>query len=206
MAISYPLSGIPSSPKPKSAQVVTIANVATATSAFSFKTSKQKLSGQRFEITLDFPPMTGAEAGAWIAFILKMNGQEGSVYVEDPDRQTANGIATGTPLVKGASQTGNSLITDGWTISQTGILLAGDLIEIGDYFYVVLNDANSDGSGDATLDIWPDLRSSPADNAVITVSNCKTKCRLAGNSNQWTTNNMKNYGFTISFIEDLPSS
>lgn len=206
MAISYPISGLPSSPKPRSAQVVAISSVGVSTSEFSMVTQKQVHSGQRFEISLDFPPMTSAEAGAWTAFILKMNGQEGTVYVEDPDRQTANGIATGTPLVKGASQTGNSLITDGWTLSTTDIMKAGDLIEIGDYFYVVLNDANSDGSGDATLDIWPNLRSAPADNAAITVSNCKTLMRLAGNSSQWTTDNMKNYGITISFIEELPSS
>ena len=206
MAISYPISGLPSSPKPRSAQVNAVSNVGVSTSEFSFVTQKQVHSGQRFEITLEYPPMTSAEAGAWTAFLLKMNGQEGTVYVEDPDRQTAEGVATGTPLVNGASQTGNELVTDGWTISTTDILKAGDLIQIGDYMYLNLSDVNSDGSGNATLDIWPNLRSSPADNAAITVSNCKTLMRLASNSAQWTTDNMKNYGITISFIEELPSS
>jgi hypothetical protein len=206
MAISYPLSGIPSSPKPRSAQVTARSNVGVSRSEFSGVARKQKHAFQGWEIDLDLPPMTGAEAGDWLAFLLKLNGQEGTVLVEDPDRQTANGVATGTPLVKGGSQTGNSLITDGWTISTTDILKAGDLIQIGNYMYMVLNDVNSDGSGDATLDIFPDLRAAPADNAAITVANCKTLMRLSSNSPNWSTNNMKHYGLTISFVEELPTS
>lgn len=206
MAISYPISGLPASPKPISARVSAVSNVGVSESEFSFVTQKQVHSGQRWEIDLEFPPMTAAEAGDWLAFILKMNGKEGTVLVEDPDRQTANGVATGTPLVKGGSQTGNSLITDGWTPSTADILKAGDLIQIGNYMYMVLNDVASDGSGDATLDIWPNLRAAPSDNAAITVSNCKTLMRLAGNNPAWTTNNMKHYGIVISFVEELPSS
>jgi hypothetical protein len=196
----------PSSPKPRSARVSFIPNVSITTSEFTFQTRKQVHAGQRWEIDLELPPMTGEQAGQWLAFIVKMNGVEGTSQVPDPDRQTAYGIATGTPLVKGASQTGGTVITDGWTTSQTGIMKAGDLLQIGDYMYMVLDDANSDGSGDATINIGPDLRSSPADNAAITVADVTTKCRLAGNSQNWTTDNMKNYGISISFMEELPTS
>lgn len=103
------------------------------------------------------------------------------------------GIATGTPLVKGASQSGTSLITQGWTASQTAILKDGDIFTIADVFavnpitkqstgalqqFVVTADANSDGSTDSTLSISPTILATtdyqtvdalPADNAVITV-------------------------------------
>lgn len=118
------------------------------------------------------------------------------------------GVATGTPLVNGANQnvtyaasTGTpsqTLNTDGWTNSTTGILKAGDVFTIAGVFavnpvpgegaksvlpylqeFTVLADANSGAStGPAALTISPAIITSgayqtvsaaPADNAAITV-------------------------------------
>jgi len=114
------------------------------------------------------------------------------------------GVATGTPLVNGADQdvtyasvkdTGTqSLITDGWTNSTTGIVKAGDVFTIAGVFavnpvtkatlpflkqFTVVADANSGAStGPATLTIAPaivasgafkNVSAAPADNAAITV-------------------------------------
>ncbi|GMR16369.1 MAG: hypothetical protein BMS9Abin31_0701 [Gammaproteobacteria bacterium] len=100
----------------------------------------------------------------------------------------------GTPLVKGASQTGSSLITDGWTNSVTGILLQGDEFTIAGVYevnpvsrlstgrlqhFTVTADADSGAStGPSTLSIAPSIIATgayqtvtalPADNAAITV-------------------------------------
>lgn len=105
------------------------------------------------------------------------------------------GVNTGAPLVNGASQTGSSLITDGWTNSTTGILNQGDLFTIAGVNgvnpetgqdtgelaqFTVVADADSGATtGPATLSISPSIvttgalktvTASPADNAVITVS------------------------------------
>lgn len=114
------------------------------------------------------------------------------------------GVATGTPLVNGASQattyaltkdTGTqTLVTDGWTNSTTGILKAGDVFTIAGVFavnpvtkatlpflkqFTVTADADSGATtGPATLTIAPAMIASgafqnvsagPADNAAITV-------------------------------------
>lgn len=114
------------------------------------------------------------------------------------------GVATGTPLVNGANQNvtylsskatmTQSLITDGWTNSTTGILKAGDVFTIAGVYavnpigkqtlpflrqFVVQADADSGAStGPATLTISPPIITSgayqtvsavPADNAAITV-------------------------------------
>lgn len=114
------------------------------------------------------------------------------------------GVASGTPLVNGASQTSayadvkdtmtQSLITDGWTASTTGILKAGDVFTIAGVYdvnpvtkatlphlkqFVVMADADSGAStGPATLTIYPAIittgafktvSAAPADNAAITV-------------------------------------
>lgn len=84
---------------------------------------------------------------------------------------TSGVFTTGsTPLVNGASQSGSSLITDGWAAS-TAILKEGDTFTVGDDVFavnprsrqstgelrrfVVTADTSSDGSGDATIPISP---------------------------------------------------
>lgn len=114
------------------------------------------------------------------------------------------GVATGSPAVNGASQNvtyaaskstdTQSLVTDGWTNSTTGILKAGDIITIAGVNavnpisknstgrlrqFVVTADADSGAStGPATLTISPAIITSgpyqtvdaaPADDATITV-------------------------------------
>ena len=114
------------------------------------------------------------------------------------------GIATGTPLVNGADQNvtyltakdtdSQTLVTDGWTNDQTGILKAGDVITLagvnsvnrrtredtGDLqTFTVLADANSGSTtGPATLTIAPPIiisgpyqtvTAAPANDAAITV-------------------------------------
>ena len=114
------------------------------------------------------------------------------------------GVATGTPLVNGASQNvtyaaskntwTQTLNTDGWTNSTTGILKAGDVITIAGVFavnpiskqstgrlqtFTVTADADSGAStGPSALTISPPIITSgayqtvsaaPAENAAITV-------------------------------------
>lgn len=120
------------------------------------------------------------------------------------------GALGGTPLVNGGSQgvtylaskdaKSSSLVTDGWSNSVTGVLKKGDVITIDGVFavnpmskqstgrlqtFTVLADADSDGSGNATLTISPAIipadatiangkayatvNTAPADDAAITV-------------------------------------
>lgn len=184
MSITYPLA-LPAVTGLQSIRLFARPVVALAESPFTLQQQVQRHAGQAWGAAVSLPPMRRAAAEEWWAFLLKLNGVEGTFLLGDPAGATARGIATGTPLVKGAGQTGNSLITDGWTVSQTGILKAGDYIQLGSgataRLYKNLNDVNSDGSGDATLDIWPRLRSSPADNAPIVVSACQGVFRLESN-------------------------
>jgi hypothetical protein len=101
----------------------------------------------------------------------------------------------GTPLVNGASQTGASLVTDGWTAAAASRLKQGDVFTIANVYavnpktrqstgqlrqFVVTADVSSDGSGNATIPISPSIvgplspalqtvNALPADNAAITV-------------------------------------
>jgi len=129
------------------------------------------LGGARWNATLSLPAMKRDKAAAWQAFFLKLEGSVNTFYGFDPDAKAPRGLATGTPLVKGASQSGSSLNTDGWTASTIGILKAGDYFSVNGELKMATADANSDGSGNATIQFKPALRNSPADNAPVTVDN-----------------------------------
>lgn len=109
------------------------------------------------------------------------------------------------PLVNGASQTGRSLITDGWKASST-VLLAGDYIQVGTQLFMVTTDATSDASGNATLDIWPAIRSSPADNTTVTVEYPVGIFRLADQTPQWSANETSLYGISFQATEAVSGS
>lgn len=180
-------------------------NVSIAESRFTWQPQRQVFDAQRFEIDLEYPPITDVAARSeFEVFLMLMGGAENTTLVPDYIRTSPEGVGTGTPLVNGASQTGSSIITDGWTAGQTDILKAGDPLQIGNYTYYVTANANSDGSGNATFNIYPNLRSSPANNDAITVNNVATLCRIVPNDMGWSSDHNKyTTGFTLIFVEEL---
>lgn len=205
MSITYPIS----TPSTDIAKVKFVATdiVGVSQSPFSGVQQVYKYSGQFWEADVTLPPMKREVAEYWISFLLKLNGAYGTFLLGDPSGKTPRGVATGSPLVNGSSQTGNELFTDGWTPSVTGILKAGDYIQLGtgatSRLYKVLDDVNSDGSGNATLTIYPNLRSSPNNNDPIFTSNAKSVFRLSGNQTTWDVNEAAMYGITFGAREAL---
>lgn len=190
MSITYPLA-LPTNRKPAGVRFTPLSVVGISRSPFSLTQQVHEFDGQMWQAEVDLPKMFRAQAEEWISFFLKLNGRKGTFLLGDPVGTAPRGVGTGTPQVKGASQAPrqNQLITDGWTASVTGILKAGDWLQIGSgsatRLHKVLDDADSDGSGSATLTLWPNLRESPNDNEVITVNNAQGLFRLTGNEMPW---------------------
>ncbi len=115
-------------------------------------------------------------------------------WLVDPNRpvHTTGTFTSSTPLIKGAGQTGATLITDGWA-SSAATLNKGDIFTIGGVYsvnplsytstgrlqqFVVTTTTSSAGVDMATLPVSPPIitsgqlqtvSNSPADDAVITV-------------------------------------
>jgi hypothetical protein len=179
-------------------------------SPFTFSRQVYDYGGRRWEADITLPPMKRADAEQWVAWLVSLKGQYGTFLLGDPASTTPRGLAAtfpGTPLVNGASQTGDTLVIDGASNSKTGWLLAGDYIQLGSgtssRLYKVLEDVNTDASGNATLTIWPELRSSPSDNAAVTVSNAVGAFHLASNEVNWSVNEASIYGITFGAVEAL---
>lgn len=166
MAITYPID-LPSAPGFVSLKWSPRSAVAEQESPFTFHNKVYVWDGQQRRVVVKLPPMTVAQAKTWQAWALKLNGVEGTFYLRDSTGASLRGAASGTGLVKGANQLGATLNTDGWVAGVIGLFLPGDWIQIGNRLYTVLDQANSDGGGNASLTLWPKIRTSPADNYTI---------------------------------------
>jgi hypothetical protein len=206
MSITYPLQ-LPSNRQIARVRLTSTDIVAISQSPFSGAQQVYQYTGQFWEADVTLRPMNRDEAEYWISFLLKLNGSFGTFLLGDPNGRTPRGVATGSPLVFGGNQSGNVLETDGWTANTIGILKAGDYIQLGSSatarLYKVLNDVNSDSSGRATLDIYPKLRTSPADNALITTQNTVSVFRLNSNQSSWDITEAQIYGITFGAKEVL---
>lgn len=141
------------------------------TSPLTKNTQRVLLGGALWAASYTLPRMNRAQAAAWQSFLLQLEGGFNTFSAFDPDAKNPRGPATGTPLVNGGSQTGSSLITDGWVASTT-VLKTGDYFVVNSELKMVTSDVTSNGSGEATISFKPALRSSPANNAALTVTGC----------------------------------
>ncbi len=204
MAISYPLT-FPTHVGARSVSFRSVNQVAVSQSPFTYKQQVFKHGGEMWEADVQLPPMSRASAEIWIAWLLSLNGQYGTFLMGDPTGATARGEAGGTPVVNGAAQTGAVLSVTGASLSQTGWLKAGDYIQLGTAssatLHKVLADADTDGSGVASLYIWPQLRSEPTNASAVVVASASGVWRLAGNVQQWNVSEASIYGISFSANE-----
>lgn len=177
-------------------------------SPFTFSQDVQKFDGERWEMDVTLPPMSRAQAAVWTAWLASLKGQFGTFLMGDPAALTPLGSAGGSPLVKGAGQTGEYLTIDGATPSQTGWLKAGDYIQLNtgllSTLHHVLVDVDTNVSGEASIEVWPSMRSAPADNSVVVVSGAKGHWRLAANVSAFGIGKSAIYGVTFTAMEAVP--
>lgn len=175
MTISYPVS-FPSSPVTNSVTLICANGNSIGESPYTAKTQVYAYESDWWGVQVAWPVLTRAEAQIVMGFLASLRGRYGTFLYGPTYFGTPLGAATGTPLVNGGSQTGFTVVTDGWTPSTT-ILKAGDFFQIDQRLYMATQDATSNGSGQVTIDIWPSLRGH-VDNSSIVVSNPKGIFRL----------------------------
>ena len=161
---------------------------------------------QRWQIEGEYPPnLTRAEISPLIAFLLKQRGQYETFTLAPPDLwATAQGVATGTPLVHAdTAPSGRSIETKGWTPSVTGILLAGDFVKFAGHtkVYMITADANSDVSGYATLAIEPALLSIPADDEAVVISSVPFTVALVSDTFDFGVKGPNTHDLKVQFVE-----
>ena len=177
--------------------------VALSISPFTGQQQVQDWQQGWLEASVSLPPLTHAQAQAWIAFLMALRGQANVFQLGDPLAVAPQGSGAGATTVNVGAQAGFSLNTKGWTAGASGVLLPGDWLQIGYRLYRNLGTATADGSGHATLSIWPSLRESPADNDAITLTHTKGLWRLKSNARKWSETQARMYGIQFDIREAL---
>jgi hypothetical protein len=152
---------------------------------FSGKTQRRQRGGhiQRWKLHVVYGTMESSQYLDLWAFLNAQRGQYGTFTITLPTGIWPRGPWTGTPLANGASAAGASSIPiKGLSNSITAIGKNGDFIQFAGHskVYQLTADINSDGSGNATVPILPNLVTAVADGEGITVSAVPFTCILAG--------------------------
>lgn len=208
MSINYPLS-LPQTNAIRSIELRTINAVAYSRSPFTFSGQVHAYAGQMWQADVTLKPMRRSDAEEWISWLVSLKGQFGTFYLGDPLACTPRGSArdADTITVDGATTSGNTIDIQSAPVSTTNYLKAGDYLQIGTgisrQLFKVLQNVSTDSSGTATVDVWPNVRTSIADNASVTVQSTQGLFRLASNETSWSVNEASIYGLTFGAMEAL---
>jgi hypothetical protein len=180
--------------------------VAVSESPFSFAQQTYDFGGERWEIDVTMPAMRRKVAESFIAQMAKLNGRSGTFLIGDYDGQKPMGSAAAGVTAVGGTQRTNTLQIAGLGLNMVGALMPGDYLQLGAgataRLYKNLDQVNSDGSGSATINVWPKLRSTPNAGDPIITTGAKGVFRLAAPFG-WSANEASTYSLTWTAIEAL---
>ena len=87
------------------------------------------------------------------------------------------------PLLAAASVGATSISTSGWPVSTTGVVIAGQYLEVAELLYLVAATANSDGSGQATITLTTPLLAAASIGALAVL--IRPGCQMRIDSQDW---------------------
>jgi len=203
--ITYPRD-LPSHTGIRSVELRAVSATAINQSPFTFQNTAYEYPGQMWQADITLPPMKRADAEQWIAWLISLRGRAKDFLLGDPSAPAPRGLAAtfpGTPIV--TDQSGGSIIVTGASANKSGWLLPGDYIQIGSAatatLHKVLDTANTDASGETTLEVWPYVRGTRS--GSVTVNNAVGRFRLSSNEQAWSINEASIYGITFGAMEAI---
>lgn len=157
--------------------------------------------GTRWGLTVRLPRIKDeSPRRVWISALCR--GLTEGVMLRFPQIGLVNDV-TGTPLVNGANQIGQTLNIDG--VAASKVALDGQFFSVivgGERFlYMVNGGASANGSGQMALPIFPMIRKSPADNAVIEFAQPYIQGFLQDNRPAWTHDIARTVGLEFTVFE-----
>jgi len=196
---------LPTTPVARSASINSQQSTIVSVTTSGRKQARQ-IDGQRFAITLSYPPMTRAEFSPIKAFIIKQRSQLENFTIIPPTESNAQGVASTVISTDASISAGATTCTvDGMTVSTNGILKAGDYFRFTgqEKVYMAVNDLNADGSGEGTLTFEPPLRSDVTDDTILIYDNVDFTVSLTANTQEYNIGTTNLYAYELDVIEVL---
>ena len=206
MAITYPLS-IPTHTGIRSYELRATNAIAYSASPFTFAGTSYEYPGKAWTLDITLPQMKRADAEIWISWLISLKGQKGTFYAGDFQAVTPRGSArdADTATINGAVSSGSSLSIDSAPASKTNYLRVGDYIQVGSgtsrQLFKCLEDVDTNSSGQTTVEVWPNVRTSISDGAAITFESAQGIFRLVDNQVSFSVGELANYGVTFAATE-----
>lgn len=172
--------------------------------AHSLKRQVRSRGGQRWGFSVQYKAKRRDEIALLISFALAQRGQYGNFTFVPALLGQPQSAPGGTPLANGATASGRSVPTDGWTPSVTA-MKAGDFVKFGGHakVYMLTADVVSNGAGQATLAIEPALYSAVADNEALTVSSVPFTVAFGADSQDVSLAGGPRYDWSCELVEVL---
>lgn len=158
-----------------------------------------------WELDVQLPPLTLPQIRQWRAWFAALRGKANVFQIGDPFG-APGGSPKGNPAGAVSSTLNGpmatTLYTSGWTANKYNLLLPGDYIQLGYRLHMVAGAAavNSDGSGDAAIEIWPSLRET-ASGVALKLAKTSGLFRLADNRREYSENYTRLFGLTFKAME-----
>lgn len=205
MPITYPLT-LPTHTGIRSSRFELVRRTAVVESPFSGKIQVHSYdSFAQWKATIELPRMKKPDWQLWTAFFLKLRGRRGTFLMGDPDYTDNTGLASGTLTTSGAASAGaNSVTITGLSLSQTNSFKAGDYISLNSQLLMIIDNANSNGSGNATVEFEPQLKADVSSGTSVKYSSEDPpvgKFRLDTDITGWDADMASTYIMTFSCTE-----
>lgn len=184
--------------------------VSAPRSSFTGKQQKQIFPRTLWRGDVTYPEIDQTRGKEIIGgFLAALYGQEGTFLLGDPLFRTPRGEAANnasSPLVDGAGQVGKSLAVRAAPANLSNWLRIGDHIQIGPdsrarLHMVVASNVNTDGSGEASIDIWPRLKEATLDGDPITYLSPRGLFQLDTNNPGWDESAPFRFGIGFPVVE-----
>jgi hypothetical protein len=160
------------SARPASVQWDLVLPEALTSSVFNQSTQSTVVGNAYWFVTVGIGPRRLSDMMDWEAFVLQFANTRDRVRFWDWRRETPRGTGAGAPVVDGAGQSGNTLLTRGWGASQD-VLLAGDWVGVNGELRRSLAVVTSDGAGNAAVVLDQPVRASPPDATPLVLTKPK---------------------------------
>jgi hypothetical protein len=130
-------------------------------------------------------------------------GMNAVFYFGDGLGAQPQGSAQGPGVTSGSFQAPFQLATKGWTPGQFALLSPGDWIQIGWRLYKVLDQISSDGAGNASFAIWPQIREIPPNGTAIVTTNAQGLFCMKSNVLKYSVSYLRTYGLSFEIREAI---
>jgi hypothetical protein len=200
----WPLLALPLTPGQRQVDWSMVNIVGAVPNPYTGRQQTMNWQAGYWEAVVTMPPMSRIQAGAWIAFMAQAQGMNAVFYFGDGLGTMPQGLAQGAGVTAGSFQAPFQLTTKNWTPNQLFTLLSpGDWIQIGYRLYQCMDQVSSDGAGNASFAIWPQIREIPANGTAIVTTNAQGLFRMKSNVLKYSVSYLRTYGLSFEIREAI---